>query len=119
LPIPPATPTPPATSQNPTSLPPLPTPPLTTTTPGTSTASPADAKDLLADAEKNVEAKKWDAAGDDFKKLNAMKGQLSPEMKDALSVAETKFVAAKAGSGLKLPGFGVPTTQQAPPEPNK
>ncbi|HET6247019.1 MAG TPA: hypothetical protein VFE47_04910 [Tepidisphaeraceae bacterium] len=101
-----------APGHNPTALPSLPEP-------AAATEPSSDAKALLAEVSQDVAAKKWDAAADNLKKLNAMKGHLSPDMKSQIATAEDKFVAAKAGAGLNLPGIGGPTTAPAPVEPNK
>ena len=94
----------------PVTPPTTPTPPIDTPATGDTAVADADAKQLLTKASVDIGDKKWDAAGDDFKKLNDMRPQLSQKMKDSVTKAEEKFVAAKATNSLNLPGFGSPTT---------
>jgi hypothetical protein len=99
-PVVPATPsvTPPATPATPSVTPPA--------TPAASGDVNSDAKATLAQFGKDMVARDWKAAGDDLKKLNDEKDKLSPDLQDAVKKAQTELDAAKATSGLKIPGLG-------------
>jgi hypothetical protein len=125
----PTTPKPPATATTPPAVPPFTAPPgsttpapVTSTTPDKTSATgdaQADAKSTLSQFQTHMQAKNWDAAGADLKKLKGMKDQLPPQLKQAIDKAQTSFTAAKTADRLKIPGFGTPASAPSNSEPNK
>lgn len=116
----------PSVTITPPSLPTLPdagttsTPSSSSTDTSASTAggdANAQAKTMLAQAEKDISDKNWDAAKADMAKLMAMKDKLSPEMQDMIKNAQTKMVTSQAAGSLGIPGLG--GGSNTPSEPNK
>jgi hypothetical protein len=76
-----------------------------------------DAQKLLDDASKQVLAKNWLEAAADFTKLDEMRSEMTPSLKESLNAAEADFASAKSAGRLD-----VPTTRPAQEDttpPNK
>lgn len=106
----PAIPAIPAIPSTPTTVPSASTD--TSTTPAASSTND-DAKTLLAQTEKDVDAKNWDAAKNDLKQLSGMMDKMTPELKTKYQELAAKVAAGGSGISLpSIPGIGGTTPAQ-------
>ncbi|HZL37048.1 MAG TPA: hypothetical protein VFC78_17140 [Tepidisphaeraceae bacterium] len=98
--------------------------PPTSVTPGIGETGPAtapavDTSALIQAMQTDIKGKHWTAAEADWKKLDAVKGQLPESMRQTVQDLKAEIDAGKLVHGIKLPNFGrsgPATRPSAPPD---